>query len=369
MGLSSNILWHQTTEKGFYNILRSKQLLYSYSIETIIAGNERHVEAFPMISLSDLPFAELDFYLNCEKYDSSDAKFKSYGGYILGFSRNWGISNKFSPVWYCETYNQGLSRIISSWKDKHGDELLYHLIGNIKNTEGELPKANADVYRFYNEREYRLLLENGNAKTLSEIDYHSYKTEHGGSSLLVPHIGVSFTFADLRYIIVPHEYARAEFEKLPSDERPNIPIFTRDEVNQNFIGIRHHHITKPEYDEPKEPIENKENNTAPAHITALANTAHLISESSNPPTPNFKKVLEIPDYTSLVEPAAISVIRSIEESRPKLPEIINPLEESMKWAKTIAETFKSPFADMHIGFKPQNIESKDFDNTTDLHQE
>ena len=98
MGLSSNILWHQTTEKGFYNILRSKQLLYSYSIETIIAGNERHVEAFPMISLSDLPFAELDFYLNCEKYDSSDAKFKSYGGYILGFSRNLCISNKFYHV-------------------------------------------------------------------------------------------------------------------------------------------------------------------------------------------------------------------------------------------------------------------------------
>ena len=59
----------------------------------------------------------------------------------------------------------------------------------------------------------------------------------------------------------------------------------------------------------------------------------------------------------------------MEKSIPKLPEIINPLEESMKWAKTIAETFKSPFADMHIGFKPQNIDSKDFDNTTDLHQE
>lgn len=56
MGLSSNILWHQTNEKGFYNILKSKMLLYSYSLEKIVPLFRLTPIAFPMISVSDFPF-------------------------------------------------------------------------------------------------------------------------------------------------------------------------------------------------------------------------------------------------------------------------------------------------------------------------
>lgn len=57
MGLSSNILWHQTDEKGFYDILRSKKLFYSYSREKIILLFDFKPVAFPMISVSDYPLS------------------------------------------------------------------------------------------------------------------------------------------------------------------------------------------------------------------------------------------------------------------------------------------------------------------------
>lgn len=249
MGLSSNILWHQTKEAEFYAIIESMKLLYAYSLETIKARDEILSEAFPMISLADLPFSELDFYLNCDKYDRGDAKFKTYGGYIFGFRREWGIRNKFSPVWYCETYHEGLCRIVANWKDNHGDVFLYHLIGNIKNNEGEWPEANLDSYRFYNEREYRRLFDGGNVSTLTADGYADYKKEHQ-SPLLEPRQGIDFSVDDILYIIVPDEQAREKFYGNQTEEWSRLKVFTRDEVNQNFIGIRHHHI-KPAVNEKK----------------------------------------------------------------------------------------------------------------------
>ena len=46
MGLSSNILWHQTGEEGFYAILKSKRLRYSYCLERIIPVRIRGTGTF-----------------------------------------------------------------------------------------------------------------------------------------------------------------------------------------------------------------------------------------------------------------------------------------------------------------------------------
>jgi len=73
MGLSSNILWHQTNIDGFKAILKSKSLSCSYSLETFL--NKEHKLAFPMISLSDIPVADIGEYM------------EQYGGYLFGFSR------------------------------------------------------------------------------------------------------------------------------------------------------------------------------------------------------------------------------------------------------------------------------------------
>lgn len=86
MGLSSNLLWHQTDRESIELILRTQKLLFSYSRENNLWDNS--VTAYPMISLCDLPFSEMSDYLG------------KYGDYTLGFSRSWGIENHFNPVWY-----------------------------------------------------------------------------------------------------------------------------------------------------------------------------------------------------------------------------------------------------------------------------
>lgn len=75
-------------------ILKSRSLVCSYSLETFLDGN--HKLAFPMVSLSDIPVADLKEYMN------------QYGSYLIGFSREWVIKNGFNPVWYCEKDNLAL---------------------------------------------------------------------------------------------------------------------------------------------------------------------------------------------------------------------------------------------------------------------
>ena len=83
MGLSSNILWHQTTLDGLKGILNEQGFFYSYSLESILSRESKNNlnVAFPMVSLCDLPFSELNDYI------------KKYGGYLIGMKRTWGKSN------------------------------------------------------------------------------------------------------------------------------------------------------------------------------------------------------------------------------------------------------------------------------------
>lgn len=96
MGLSSNILWHQTDEAGFYKILESKKLFYSYSQERIIPSFKLKPVAFPMISVSDYPLSEID---NNQW---------AYGNYCIGFKQQWGVKAGFSPVCYCSYGSRSL---------------------------------------------------------------------------------------------------------------------------------------------------------------------------------------------------------------------------------------------------------------------
>ena len=88
MGLSSNILWHQTKTGLLKQILKSRSFCFAYSKE-VLPGSDK-VTAFPMISFCNLPFAEFADYGN------------KYGGYSIGMSREWGMRNHFTPVLYCD---------------------------------------------------------------------------------------------------------------------------------------------------------------------------------------------------------------------------------------------------------------------------
>lgn len=99
MGLSSNILWHQTDKESFYHILASKQLLYSYSLERIIPTFKLKPVAFPMISVSDYPLSEIG--------NNNWA----YGNFCIGFRQDWGEKVGFSPVCYCSYGSRSLRQL------------------------------------------------------------------------------------------------------------------------------------------------------------------------------------------------------------------------------------------------------------------
>lgn len=240
MGLSSNILWHQTKKSNLINILRLKNFLFSYSKERFIKTN---IEiAFPMISFCDLPLSEFAGYIG------------KYGGYSIGMSREWGRINRFNPVWYCES-NSLIEHQLSDLLLKHivnkkirDVSLLLELNAYIKPVEGELNVKGHRYsnYRFMDEREVRLvpdfkvLNKNKLKFILTQEQYIKYKNTNKNNSTLP--LGIPFDWKDIKYIVVQNEANIDEFKKILAIlgcDNNKISIFHQQQVKEDFIGIEH----------------------------------------------------------------------------------------------------------------------------------
>ena len=239
MGLSSNILWHQTNFNGMRKILTSREILCSYSVEdtSFLIGGKT---AFAMVSMCDLPFSELVTYLG------------KYGGYTIGLSRAWGIKHKFNPVWYCDPQSMAADALkhyidsVRKTSDAGRDIILFgNILSYIKMVEGELPKYNYTRYRFYDEREVRFvpsylyMINGGEAPMMSEEDYNKYKAKHNNTLL---GYGVEFDWNDLKYIIVKEErQIKTVREMLTKHGCPveAVQVFHNKQVVEDFIGENH----------------------------------------------------------------------------------------------------------------------------------
>lgn len=245
MGLSSNILWHQSNKDALCEILKTNKFYYSYARE-LIPGIDKEV-AFPMISLCDIPLSEIGEYL------------EKYGGYSIGVSREWGTKNGFNPVWYCEKESRIATILSQNFVDeiinkKKGNAKLIdlHVFSYVKYVEGKLIEHNYENYRFYDEREFRTvysfsdLLKAKVPPTLNGKDaIDKYKDEHGGKKFV--YIGdsipaKSFTWGDIKYIIVKKDSEVTEIKdllkKLNCTNR-NITVFSHDQIKHDLLGISH----------------------------------------------------------------------------------------------------------------------------------
>lgn len=242
MGLSSNILWHQTSEDGFYEILKSRELRYSYSLERIIPLFGLKPVAFPMISVSDYPFSEI-----------GNNKW-TYGDYCIGFSQKWGEHVGFSPVCYCsygsrilQHLNDLLGKAIKS-NSKEMFELAMSMFSYMKFVEAPLitQKRLFEKYRFYDEREWRVVpstTETDKAEVspyMTEKGYKDYKENNDGKSLLK--IGVNFQYDDIHYIIVK---TKDDVNKTRDIVGNEIHLFTKNEIIEDVIGVEHHQEILP----------------------------------------------------------------------------------------------------------------------------
>lgn len=242
MGLSSNILWHQTNEKGFYEILESKRLRYSYCLERIIPEFKFKPIAFPMISVSDYPLSEIG---NNQW---------AYGNYCIGFKQIWGVKAGFSPVTYCSLGSRSLQVLNILLGDSLKTDIqsrfgaVMYLFAHMKFVQAPLVTKHKKFknYRFYDEREWRVvpyITETDNSKLwpfYDEEDYKEFKNENNGTSLL--DIGVDFQYDDIHYIIVEKEDDIHRTREIVGDR---IHIFTKDEVMEDVIGVDHHEEILP----------------------------------------------------------------------------------------------------------------------------
>lgn len=230
MGLSSNLLWHQTDRDSIELILRSQKLLFSYSREQNLWDDSQ--TAYPMISLCDLPFSEMSDYLG------------KYGDYTIGFNRKWGLMNHFNPVWYCDQ---------NSYVERHIQEEINNgnlsIAAYVKPVEGalETQKYIYKNYRYYDEREVRIVPsrkamdEIKEEWSLSSVEYEEYKTRHANKAI-IPKLFIPFSWADVRFIIVKAENQINYFRKLLADlkcDNTSIGIFSQKRVRQDFIGVAH----------------------------------------------------------------------------------------------------------------------------------
>lgn len=219
MGLSSNILWHQTNKAGFDAILKSQKLLFSYSKETMLSGK---TIAIPMVSLCDLPFADLGEYLG------------KYGNFTIGFDRKWGMKQGFNPVWYCEKEST-----IAKQLAQHDSEADKNLFSYIKLVEGRLETHGITYknYKFYDEHEVRLVpseeqMKEEGLRLLSVEEYDTFKSENGSSRTK---LSVDFSLKNIKYLIVRDIRNVKQVQK----DYPEIPVFTQYQVKQDFIGTNH----------------------------------------------------------------------------------------------------------------------------------
>lgn len=244
MGLSSNILWHQTNKDGLIKILKSRNFRFSYSKERIL--DKKLFVAFPMISFCDLPFSEFTDYIS------------KYGGYSIGMHKVWGYVNHFNPVWYCQTGSY-VKRIIMDImtndlkpEDKATD-VMVELLAYMKPNEGQLEVRERKYlnYRFADEREVRLvppyawLEKHDMAFMLSEEQYSKYKEEHKSS--LLP-IGVKYDWSDIKYIVVQNPKNVREIKDLLKKlgcDNDEIQIFSQGQIKEDFIGIEHDIVDTP----------------------------------------------------------------------------------------------------------------------------
>lgn len=246
MGLSSNILWHQTTLNGLMAILKERTFRYSYSKEMVF--NSVDTIAFPMISFCDLPLSEFSEYIG------------KYGGYSIGVSRSWGIKIGVNPVWYCDFYSNVVHSIMKLLlRELNSSDYgyvyeLFEILAYIKPMEDKLKtkRVGYSKYRFSDERELRIVpylrdLESKSVKPfLYNKLYEEYKVSNNNSSLI--ELGESFEWSDIKYVIVKNKTDVKRVRKLLKTfncDNEDIGIFYQQQVKADFIGIEHNKVDMP----------------------------------------------------------------------------------------------------------------------------
>ncbi len=203
MAISTNSIIHYTDSFEKITSILQEGFRIKYCAEVLKLWKTRSSKAaHPMISFCDIPLSD------------SKQHFDAYGKYGIGLSKKWAISNGVNPVIYIEN-NSLISKSIyelikerrksdSNLTKKQKREIL-QIKSYAKNYSGPLKrgKVNNPDYKFYDEREWRLVPgkdDLNNAKFSVTLSAYSKNKEKYNNKVAACRL--AFKSKDISYIIV-----------------------------------------------------------------------------------------------------------------------------------------------------------------------
>ncbi len=203
MAISTNSIIHYTDTIDKLEAILKEGLGVKYCDETLVMEEDtKSFAAHPMISFCDIPLSH------------SYKHFDAYGRYGIGLSKKWAKKFGINPVLYLDK-DSSISKTIAEFiKERRAKSTNLNAKQKVnilrikcfsKNYSGHLKRKLVDDknYRFYDEREWRLVPNNEELKGASfSINSSDYKNDKDSYNTRISSIRFTFEASDISYIIV-----------------------------------------------------------------------------------------------------------------------------------------------------------------------
>jgi len=203
MAISTNSIIHYTKSFDVLSLILKEGFKPKYCIEKLKLGSSGSSNAaHPMVSFCDIPLS------------NSQQHFDAYGKYGIGLSKSWAVKHGVNPVLYIDRnslFANSLYELIKERRKKNTnltrkqDLEILQIKSYAKNYSGPLKVNNIDTdnYRFYDEREWRLVPSkekiNNAPFSLNLSEYEKDKEKYNG---FIDDYRIEFSAKDISYIIV-----------------------------------------------------------------------------------------------------------------------------------------------------------------------
>lgn len=202
MAVSTNSIIHYTNTLDNLLGIVSEGFKVKFCTEIFQSPKWRVEALVPMISFCDIPFSSFQDHIS------------AYGSYGIGLSKNWANLKGINPVLYM-AIDSSLNNFYLNYMaetirkktkaDIKAADFMKKLIVYAKNYQADLLRRNVKLsdYRFYNEREWRFILEDHNGKTIHPIFSANIEKEDKETlNKSIIDVRIDFDVSQITYIIV-----------------------------------------------------------------------------------------------------------------------------------------------------------------------
>ena len=200
MAISTNSIIHYTDKLDSLLGIISEGFRIKFCSEIMQSPEYRINLMVPMISFCDIPFSSFQDHI------------QAYGSYGIGLSKQWAYRNGINPVLYMSKgssinrkYLNYMAETIpkKTKADIKALDFMKQLIVYAKNYQADLERKDTKIenYRFYNEREWRYILEYHNRKKVSAV-FGENKADKASLNESIVDARVGFDVDEITYIIV-----------------------------------------------------------------------------------------------------------------------------------------------------------------------